>query len=249
MRDLRGCHPGPVQPEGADAPIALVERLRALASAEQQAALERALADRTETEIVGVRMGEVFALAREHLDAPLDVVRALLQRAEHEARVLGLSILGQRAKRARRGDPWLDEAAALYVAEHDRIVSWDLVDLAAPSVLGRATIEHGTAVLDDLAASADPLRQRSALMGSLPLVRRGRPAEAVRLALGMLGSPAAQLQRTIGAVLREVGKVDRELLIGVLEREAPRMTAIALRVATERLEPAERERLRALRAR
>ena len=104
-------------------------------------------------------------------------------------------------------------------------------------------------VLDDLAASGDPLRQRSALMGSLPLVRRGRPADAVRLALGMLGSPAAQLQRTIGAVLREAGKVDHELLIGALEREAPRMTAIALRFATERLEPAERDRLRALRAR
>ncbi|WP_051222545.1 DNA alkylation repair protein [Agrococcus lahaulensis] len=231
------------------APEELVAHLRGLATPAQRAPLERALADRTETEILGVRMGAVFALAREHLDASLDDVRVLLRRPEHEARVLALSILGQGAKRAKHGDPWLAEAAALYVAEHDRIVSWDLVDLAAPSVLGRAAVEAGTAMLDGLAASGDPLRQRSALMGSLALVRRGRATDAVRLAVGMLGSSATQLQRTIGAVLREVGKVDRELLTGVLEREAPRMTAIALRFATERLEPAERERLRALRTR
>jgi hypothetical protein len=231
------------------APEELVERLRALASRERRADLERALADRSETEILGVRMGDVFALAREHLDAPLEDVRALLRRPEHEARVLALSILGQRAKRAPRGDAWLDDAAALYLAEHDRIVSWDLVDLAAPAVLGPSAIEHGTGVLDGLAASADPLRQRSALLGALALVRRRRTTDAVRLALGMLDSPATQLQRTIGALLREVGKVDRGLLVSTLEREATRMTAVALRFATERLEQPERERLRALRER
>lgn len=228
-------------------PEELVERVRSLASAEQRAALERALADRTETEILGVRMGAVFALADAHLDLPLEHVRALLRRPEHEARVLALSVLGRRAKRTKPADPWLREAAALYVAEHDRVVSWDLVDLAAPSVLGRLAIADGPGELERLAATADPLRQRSALMGSLALVRRGESGLAVRLATGMLGSPAEQLQRTIGAVLREAGKADRALLVTTLERLAPRMTAIALRFATERLEPGERERLRALR--
>lgn len=226
---------------------ALLERLAGMATVERRADLERALADRTETEVLGVRMGDVFALADEHLDLALDDVRALLRRPEHEARVLALSVLGRRAKRSRAGDPWLDAAVALYLEEHDRVVSWDLVDLAAPYVLGRAVLHGDRGVLDDLAASGDPLRQRSALMATLTLVRHRETADAVRLATGMLASPSEQLQRTVGALLREVGKVDEPLLVDVLEREAPRMTAIALRFATERLEPAERARLRAAR--
>lgn len=234
-------------PEHQDSEVhALVERLRAMATDERRAELERALADRTETVILGVRMGDVFSLADEHLDLGPDVVRALLRRPEHEARVLALSVLGRRAKRSKRGDPWLDEAVALYLDEHDRVVSWDLVDLAAPYVLGRA-VRHGDRSVLDALASGDPLRQRSALMASLALVRAGETADAVRLASGMLATGAEQLQRTIGALLREVGKVDGPLLVGVLEREAPRMSAVALRFATERLEPAERSRLRALR--
>ncbi|WP_413317828.1 DNA alkylation repair protein [Agrococcus sp. 1P02AA] len=230
-------------------PAPLVDRLRALATEEQRAALERALVDRTETVILGVRMGSVFALADEHLDLQLNALRSLLHRREHEARVLALSVLGRRAKREAADSAWLREAAALYVAEHDRVVSWDLVDLAAPFVLGRLALADGTSTLDALAGSADPLRQRSALLGALTLVRRGRTTDAVRLALGMLASPAEQLQRTIGALLREVGKADRGLLVSTLEQHGARMTAIALRAATERLEPGERERLRGLRDR
>lgn len=226
---------------------ALVARLTGMATVERRADLERALADRTETAILGVRMGDVFALADAHLDLELDHVRALLRRPEHEARVLGLSVLGRRAKRSRAGDPWLDAAVALYLEEHDRVASWDLVDLAAPYVLGRAVLHGDRGVLDDLAASGDPLRQRSALMSALTLVRHHETADAVRLATGMPASPAEQLQRTVGALLREVGKVDEPLLVDVLEREAPRMTAIALRFATERLDPVERARLRAAR--
>lgn len=226
----------------------LTDQLRALATDEQRAAHERSLADRSETEILGVRMGAVFALADEHLDLPLDDLRTLLHRPEHEARVLALSVLGRRAKRTKPEDPWLREAAALYLAEHDRVVSWDLVDLAAPFVLGRLALTDGTGTLDDLAASADPLRQRSALLGALTLVRKWQTTDAVRLVTGMLASPAEQLQRTIGALLREVGKVDEALLVRTLETYAHRMTSIALRFATERLEPAERERLRGMRA-
>lgn len=225
----------------------LTERLRALATEEQRVAHERSLADRSETTILGVRMGAVFALADEHLALPLDDIRALLHRPEHEARVLALSVLGRRAKRTKPEDPWLREAAELYLAEHDRVVSWDLVDLAAPFVLGRLALHDGPVVLDRLAASADPLRQRSALLGALTLVRQRQTTDAVRLVTGMLASPAEQLQRTVGALLREVGKVDPVLLVRTLEVHAVGMSAVALRFATERLEPAERERLRRLR--
>jgi len=243
----RRCHDARVPEHQGSRVDALVARLADMATAERRADLERALADRTETEIVGVRMGDVFRLADEHLDLPLDDVRALLRRPEHEARVLALSVLGRRAKRSKPGDPWLAAAVALYLEEHDRVVSWDLVDLAAPYVLGRAVLGGDRGVLDELAASGDPLRQRSALMATLALVRHGETADALRLATGMLAEGAEQLQRTVGALLREVGKADEALLVDVLEREAPRMTAIALRFATERLEPAERARLRAAR--
>src|SRR5262245_5405799 len=86
---------------------------------------------------IGVRMGEVFALAKEYMDMPVAEIEKLLESPAHEVRAGALSIMGQCGKSDKCSETRLKELYDLYIRRHDRINNWDLVDLAAHHVVGR----------------------------------------------------------------------------------------------------------------
>jgi hypothetical protein len=85
---------------------------------------------------LGVRMGDVFKLAKRYIDMPPAEIERLLESRLHEVRAGGCSIMAKQA--ARKGTPESRRADlyALYLRRHDRIDNWDLVDLAAKDVVG-----------------------------------------------------------------------------------------------------------------
>src|SRR5688500_18373831 len=112
---------------------------------------------------IGVRMGHVFALAKEFVAMPPDEIETLLESKIHEARAGACSIMAkQYAHRqttaARRG-----ELFELYLRRHDRINNWDLVDLAAWNVVGPRLVDRPRDVLDRLARSANMWERRTAI--------------------------------------------------------------------------------------
>jgi hypothetical protein len=82
-------------------------------------------------QFIGVRMGNLFALAKEFIDLPLAEIETLLDSPIHEARAGALSIMGQRAKKKKTPDAERKELFDLYIRRHDRVNNWDLVDLGA----------------------------------------------------------------------------------------------------------------------
>ena len=187
----------------------------------------------------GVPMGQVFALARSFLDLPESELEALLDQPVHEGRVLAVKVL---ALRARRGTE--EERTAcyeFYLRRHDRIDTWDLVDLGAPDVIGRYVLDHRTDILDELAASSDPWRRRSALYATVTLIRAGQTDDAFRIGEQLIDDPHEYVQKAVGTILRAAGDVDPDRLRAVLERHAATMPRIALRMAIEKLDRAERD--------
>ncbi len=85
---------------------------------------------------VGVRMGAVFALAKEFIEMPLDEIEQLLESPIHEARAGALSIMSQRSKRKKTTDAQRKPLFELYLRRHDRVNNWDLVDLGALYIVG-----------------------------------------------------------------------------------------------------------------
>jgi hypothetical protein len=81
-------------------------------------------------------MRDVFALAKTMTGMPLGDVRLLLASDEHLHRVGAVSVLDFRARRRRVTDEERAALYELYVGEHDLINTWDLVDRAAPRVVG-----------------------------------------------------------------------------------------------------------------
>ena len=193
--------------------------------------------------VLGVRMKHTFDTAKAFTAMPLDEVERLLDSPLYEARMGAVSILDfkTRAKRITAA-----ERAALYelyLRRHDRIDLWDLVDRAAPRVIGGYLLDHPRDVLDELAAAGDPWRRRTAITATFWLVRHGETADALRIAERLLDDPEPLIHSSVGTALREVGKVDRRQLVAFLDRHAGAIPRAALRTAAGALDPAERERV------
>jgi hypothetical protein len=104
-------------------------------------------------EFVGVRMGQVFALAKEFIEMPPDEIEKLLESPIHEVRAGGLSIMDKQARRKRTPESRRKELFDLYMRRTDRINNWDLVDVACPHVVGGYLSDKPRDALYELARS------------------------------------------------------------------------------------------------
>src|SRR6185503_5749292 len=97
-----------------------LKRLKALRSAEVAKSHDHLTAGADDI-ILGVRMGQVFALAKEFMDMPLDEVEKLLASLIHEARVGAVSIMDFQARSKKTTEARRKELFDLYIKRHDRI--------------------------------------------------------------------------------------------------------------------------------
>jgi hypothetical protein len=79
-------------------------------------------------EFIGVRMGQVFALAKEFIEMSPNEIEKLLESPIHEARAGAVSIMDAQARSRKTSAERRKELFDLYLRRHDRINNWDLVD-------------------------------------------------------------------------------------------------------------------------
>jgi 3-methyladenine DNA glycosylase AlkD len=86
--------------------------------------------------------------------------------------------------------------------------------------------------------------RRASAVGLLPLVRRGPGLDAAyRVARTLHQDPADLIQKAVGWMLREAGKVDPARLEAHLRANGPRIPRTSVRYAIERFPPAKRRLL------
>lgn len=213
---------------------AVLAGLRAAATPEEHAKVRRRVGGRSEL-VVGVRMRDVFALATAHRDAGLDEVAELLDQPWYEVRVVAVSILDAKARSRRATQSDRAAWASLYLAGHDRIDTWDLVDRAAPRVVGGWLLgETDRSVLDRLARSAAPMERRTAITACFWLVRHGELDDALRVAALLVDDPEHLVLTNVGVALREVGRRDPGRRDAFLARHGTGLPAAIRRTALSR---------------
>ncbi|MDO3395568.1 DNA alkylation repair protein [Nocardioides sp. SOB44] len=214
------------------APVTTAAELLALL--EGQASVEGAAATRRRVPepvpVLGVRMGTLFDIAKRASTLPPAEIDLLAAEDCYEARLAAFCLLDFRARRT-PGEPWLLES---YLRHHDRIITWDMVDRAAPWVVG-ATVSSGPYdVLHDLARSADPLRRRTAITAPLWFVRRGTDAdlaEGFTVAAGLCDDPEPVVTNAVGIYLGHAGDRDPGALDALLAAHEPSMPRRSYRLA------------------
>lgn len=189
---------------------------------------------------IGVRMGTVFALAKEHVLMPLDEIEKLLESDIHEARAGAVSIMAKQFTLKKTSQERRGELAALYLRRHDRINNWDLVDLGAPQIVGVWLRERDRSVLYDLARSQNLWERRTAMFATMAFARKVDLDDVFAIAEILVHDPQDLINKVVGGVLRETERTAPERLRAFLDRHADTMPRVALRYAIEHFSDAER---------
>ncbi|MCG3154749.1 MAG: hypothetical protein DKINENOH_01343 [bacterium] len=192
-------------------------------------------------EFMGVRMGQVFALAKEFMEMPPNEIEKLLENPIHEVRVGAVSIMDWQARDKKTPDERLKELFDLYIKRHDRINNWDLVDRCAPHVVGGYLFDKPRAILYKLARSKNMWERRTAIVSTFFFIRKGEIDDTFKIAELLLNDKEDLIHKAAGGWLREAGKRDPKRLLSFLDQHAATMPRTFLRYAIEHLDKKQRE--------
>lgn len=189
-------------------------------------------------DVLGVRMGTLFEIAKRHQAMSMAEVGRVLDETAYEPRLAAFCILDFQVRRRGITDSEREERYRLYLDRHDRIDTWDMVDRAAPRVVGLFLRDRSREPLFTLAASPDPLRRRTAMTAPLaytrPLHAEGIP-DLLRLAETLAADPDPLVSKPVGIALKHAGAVAPDEVRDFLNRMADRLPAAVRREASAKL--------------
>jgi hypothetical protein len=156
-------------------------------------------------------MRDVFATAKQAMAMPLDRWSGCSPATSTRSASARCASSTSGRGRARCDPTERARLSALYLGHHDRITTWDMVDRAAPSVVGRPLVGRSCAPLHELARSGDPLRRRTAMTAPLWFVRYGGDADLARvlpIAAILASDPDPVVHMAVGIALKHAGARD-----------------------------------------
>ena len=192
-------------------------------------------------EFIGVRMGQVFALAKEFIEMPPNEIEKLLESPIHEVRAGALSIMDKQARSKKTPESHRKELFDLYMRCTARINNWDLVDVSCPYVVGGYLRDKPRDILYTLARSRNMWERRTAIVSTNYFIREGDVDDTFRIAEMLLNDDQDLIHKATGGWLREAGKKDPQRLLSFLDRYAATMPRVALRYAIEHLDREQRD--------
>lgn len=220
----------------------VVAGLEALRSDAELATVRKRLAP--DEPAFGLRMRDLFDVAKANTDLPLDEVDRLLDHPAYEPRMAAMCILDFRARR-RLDDDQRKELYQLYLDRHGAITTWDMVDRAAPRVVGGHLAGRSARPLHDLAMAPEPLRRRTAITAPLYFVRGGSDddlAEGFAIATRLVDDRDPTVYKAVGIFLKHAGTRAPDSLHRFLAQQAAAMPRPALQIAVAKLDPSQRDR-------
>lgn len=189
-------------------------------------------------EVLGVRMGTLFDVAKRYTAMPLDEVHRLLDEPAYEPRLAAFCVLDFAVRRPQETEAGREERYRTYLDRHDRIDTWDMVDRAAPRVVGTYLRDRTREPLFELARSADPLRRRTALTAPLAYTRPPHPegiADLLRLVELLHADPDPVVRKPVGIALTHAGGADPAAVGAFLDRMGDALAAPLRRAARSKL--------------
>lgn len=189
---------------------------------------------------MGVKMGQVFDLAKTHTAMPAPELELLLESPLHEARAGAVSIMDKAARDRKTGPERRKECFDLYMRRHDRINNWDLVDLGCLYMTGSYLFDKPRDILYRLAASESLWERRTAIVSTCYFIRQGQTDDTFRIAELLLDDPEDLVHKGTGWMLRFAGDKDPQRLRKFLDRYAATMPRVLLRNCIEKMDREQR---------
>lgn len=217
---------------------AFIAELEAIKSDAELKKYERyfPLATRGDDQFMGVRMGQIFALAKLYVGMGLDDIETLLDSPLHEVRVGAVSIMDYEARGKKTSDERRKALFDLYVRRHDRINTWDLVDRSAIYVVGGYLADKPRDPLYALANSSKMPERRTAMLATAYfMMKLDETDDAFKIAELLLHDDEDLIHKATGWMLRVASDTNRSKFLEFLDAHAKQMPRIMLRYAIEKL--------------
>jgi 3-methyladenine DNA glycosylase AlkD len=194
-----------------------------------------------EYEILGLKLRDVFALAKTYINMPIDEIEILLDSPFYEVRVGAVSIMDWKARSKKITEQEKEALFKLYIRRHDRINNWSMVDRAAPYVVGGYLFNKSREVLYELAHSENPMKRRTAIVSTYFFIRQNDLMDTFKIAEILVNDKNDLVQKAVGGWIREAGKKDLHTLLSFLDKYAATMPRTMLRYAMEHLDKEQRD--------
>jgi len=190
---------------------------------------------------MGVKMGTLFALAKEFGEMPIEEIEKLLESPIHEARAGAISIMDKASRNKKVTKERLKDFFDLYMRRHDRINNWDLCDLGCLYMTGSYLYDKPHDILYKLARSKNIWERRTAILSTCYFIRQSDMTDTFKIAEILVNDKEDLIHKATGWMLRFAGAKDRKKLITFLNKYAATMPRTLLRYSIEHFSSKERE--------
>lgn len=193
---------------------------------------------------LGITVPELRSLALKAIDLDFKEIQKLLNSKWHEERFVGIVILVYQYSKVPEKQKQIFD---FYLSQSKRINNWDLVDVSAYKIIGAYTFYHykrnqTNKLLNTLASSSDLWERRIAILACFYYIRKNEFEFIILLAKKLMRDEHDLIHKSLGWMLREVGKRDKKLLVQFVTEYQASMPRTMLRYAIEKFPPLERKK-------
>lgn len=190
---------------------------------------------------MGIKMGNLFKLAKEFEGMPVNELEKLLENPFHEVRAGAISIMDKESRTKKITEARRKEFYDLYMRRHDRINNWDLVDLGCLYMTGSYLFDKPRIPLYKLARSKNIWERRTAILSTCYFIRKNDLDDTFKIAEMLVKDEEDLIHKATGWMLRFAGDKDQNRLLGFLDKYAAFMPRTLLRYSIEKLTAKQRE--------
>lgn len=192
-------------------------------------------------QFMGVKMGQLFTIAKEFSGMPVNEIEKLLENPIHEVRAGAVSIMDKESRGKKIEASRLKEFFDLYMRRHDRINNWDLVDLGCLYMTGSYLFDKSHTILYKLAKSKNIWERRTAILSTCYFIRKGDTSDTFKIAEVLVNDKEDLIHKATGWMLRFAGDKELKKLLGFLDTYAATMPRTLLRYSIEKLNKKQKE--------
>ncbi|MEP7256427.1 MAG: DNA alkylation repair protein [Ferruginibacter sp.] len=223
-----------------------IERLKALQSDEELKKIQRYFKSEKGDygygdKFMGIKMGNLFAVAKEFREMPIAEIEKLLENPIHEVRAGAVSIMDKASRNKKITESRLKEFYELYMRRHDRINNWDLVDLGCLYMTGSYLFDKPRTILYKLARSKNLWERRTAILSTCYFLRKGEIADTFKIAEILVDDKEDLVHKATGWMLRFAGDKNQKELLKFLDKYAATMPRTLLRYSIEKFDKKKKE--------
>lgn len=183
---------------------------------------------------IGVVAGVLRKIAiKYYTQTTFQDIAALLDDEIHECRLTAIFILIKKFETSKT-DKEKSEIVNLYISKIHRINSWDIVDLSAPKILGAYLLNREKDILYEFANTEHLWKQRIAIVSTLHFIKNNDFVDALKISEILLNQKQDLIQKAVGWMLREIGKMDLNSELKFLDKHYKIMPRTMLRYAIEK---------------